>query len=543
MVGNAGGVPMVSALLISAFSVLFLSSSLALADTFQVTIGNETGGQEKINDTYVKQDESSTVFGSSSFLVSRESSFSCNCTQRIYIRVDFSSIANITAITNATLYLSEDDGLFTGNGAVELFDVSDTSMISNFKEYENIYWDNQPCGALSNLSFNDSCNRTAQSSAFAFDGGVIGLNVIDSAQKALGNGQIFLVVINSTDRSANEQRFESKESSAPNRLRPYLYLVYEAPAAPPSGGGSNQSSGGGIWDNNTVSVFLNSSHSGLALNVSVANFTDVTSSIVRSSAIFENGVSIAGKYLQLSGGTLTGTLNSRSILPTSFGVYDLGISSAIWSNVWANTFRGNLTGVTANLTGAIYGGQIYEAGRRFPQSASCSGTDKVTGLLVNGSFTCGADQTGSSSFNATYDQHVSTDADTVVGNEGNTTAEIRAAVNGTGPYSITISSILPTVNTTQCSAGFCIVGVKGGNHVTITAKGSLTGTTAAQTIRLNVNSSTVDSVGYKQAANADKVPFTLGALYVPSVSGTLNVSINSTGGTLNDRRIIVQVVS
>jgi ribosomal protein S19 len=47
-------------------------------------------------------------------------------------------------------------------------------------------------------------------------------------------------------------------------------------------------------------------------------------------------------YLLLSGGTLTGQLNSRSIVPTSTNTYSLGTDSLKWSNVYATNFIGNI---------------------------------------------------------------------------------------------------------------------------------------------------------------------------------------------------------
>ena len=40
-------------------------------------------------------------------------------------------------------------------------------------------------------------------------------------------------------------------------------------------------------------------------------------------------------YLPLAGGTLTGTLNGRHIIPTANNTYDLGSASALWNQVFA----------------------------------------------------------------------------------------------------------------------------------------------------------------------------------------------------------------
>ena len=58
-------------------------------------------------------------------------------------------------------------------------------------------------------------------------------------------------------------------------------------------------------------------------------------------------------YLKLSGGTLTGNLIGRTIIPSADNSYNLGASSAKWSYVYATKFVGNLTGnVEGNATSA-----------------------------------------------------------------------------------------------------------------------------------------------------------------------------------------------
>ena len=87
-------------------------------------------------------------------------------------------------------------------------------------------------------------------------------------------------------------------------------------------------------------------------------------------------------YLPLSGGTLTGTLNSRAITPTATNTYALGTSSLKWSNVYATTFTGNLTG---NVTGSLSG----------------NATTATTASKVNQTLTLTGNVTGSVSLNAT----------------------------------------------------------------------------------------------------------------------------------------------
>lgn len=55
-------------------------------------------------------------------------------------------------------------------------------------------------------------------------------------------------------------------------------------------------------------------------------------------------------YLPLSGGTMTGTVTSQSIIPASTGYY-LGNSSNKWYAVYARTFYGDLSGNATRATG------------------------------------------------------------------------------------------------------------------------------------------------------------------------------------------------
>ena len=57
-------------------------------------------------------------------------------------------------------------------------------------------------------------------------------------------------------------------------------------------------------------------------------------------------------YLKLAGGTLTGTVNARDILPVADSAYDLGTSANRFANIYADTFTGNLSG---NVTGSLSG--------------------------------------------------------------------------------------------------------------------------------------------------------------------------------------------
>lgn len=50
-----------------------------------------------------------------------------------------------------------------------------------------------------------------------------------------------------------------------------------------------------------------------------------------------------GNYLPITGGTLTGDLNSQNILPSSNNIYNIGSQSMKYNIIYANTFDGNAT--------------------------------------------------------------------------------------------------------------------------------------------------------------------------------------------------------
>lgn len=57
-------------------------------------------------------------------------------------------------------------------------------------------------------------------------------------------------------------------------------------------------------------------------------------------------------YLPLSGGTLTGTVTSRSLAAATDSTYDIGTSSVRYRNIYADTFTGNLSGNATTATTA-----------------------------------------------------------------------------------------------------------------------------------------------------------------------------------------------
>lgn len=64
------------------------------------------------------------------------------------------------------------------------------------------------------------------------------------------------------------------------------------------------------------------------------------------------GYELDQKKLDKSGGTMTGTLNSRSIVPTADATYNLGSSSNRWGTIYANAL--NVSGTLSRTAGGVY---------------------------------------------------------------------------------------------------------------------------------------------------------------------------------------------
>src|SRR3990167_1457075 len=71
----------------------------------------------------------------------------------------------------------------------------------------------------------------------------------------------------------------------------------------------------------------------------------------------------------------------------------------------------------------------------------------------------------------------------------------------------------------------------------IVVKGDWTGASTAKTIDLTVAGSTRDTVGVKQAATADKLPWYLCFQYLAPSTANISVSVAASGGTLANVKI------
>ena len=182
-----------------------------------------------------------------------------------------------------------------------------------------------------------------------------------------------------------------------------------------------------LWNSNVFTIHLNTTAAqGKTLNVSSANITYVNSTWVnstdvnvtnalRANIIFETGMSLANRYLQLSGGTLTGSLVSQIIQPSADASYNLGSPTSRWlvgyftqmnisqnaSFNWVNSSEvssARLYQDGLQVIDTLVGGSSIEisssGNSRSMQlvAPSCSAGQILTN--ISGGLTCVTDQTG-----------------------------------------------------------------------------------------------------------------------------------------------------
>lgn len=74
--------------------------------------------------------------------------------------------------------------------------------------------------------------------------------------------------------------------------------------------------------------------------------------------------------LALSGGTLTGTVNSQNINPSANNAYSLGNTNYRYANIYATNFIGNLTG---NVTGTASNATVAQTANKFNNTVALAG--------------------------------------------------------------------------------------------------------------------------------------------------------------------------
>lgn len=86
-------------------------------------------------------------------------------------------------------------------------------------------------------------------------------------------------------------------------------------------------------------------------------------SLAKSNQEIYNAAETDGLYVYSAGDTMTGTLNTNSLVPTSTNVYDIGSSSNKYANVYATTFNGTATSANyADLAEKYLADKEYEVG-------------------------------------------------------------------------------------------------------------------------------------------------------------------------------------
>jgi hypothetical protein len=208
------------------FIPIFIITSLLLvstayAETITVTFGNETGGQETLNDTFLMKTAGDTVQGG---LAHIDVAFSLPSVSRIYIQADASGFTDIVSVNNATLFLH--DEIITSGGFVSIFEVNADVSAFPFEEYapSGYTWNNQTVFGCGNA---DDVNATcvfmdAVSVPTAIDD-YRGWDITTVLQNEVSDDLIFAVVLNGTGA---DQRFHSKENGNTSRM-PFILLEYE----------------------------------------------------------------------------------------------------------------------------------------------------------------------------------------------------------------------------------------------------------------------------------------------------------------------------
>lgn len=92
---------------------------------------------------------------------------------------------------------------------------------------------------------------------------------------------------------------------------------------------------------------------GVTATTTEINYLDGVTSAIQTQLNNKASTNHTHNYLPLSGGTLTGTVTSRSLIAATDSTYDIGTSSVRYRNIYADTFTGNLTGNANTATTAI----------------------------------------------------------------------------------------------------------------------------------------------------------------------------------------------
>ena len=112
----------------------------------------------------------------------------------------------------------------------------------------------------------------------------------------------------------------------------------------------------------TSATLINNQISGVGIATVQAGGINVTG-IVTANSFKGDGSQLTGisAGLPTSGGTLTGTLNSQHILPSTDDTYNLGSASKRWANIYTNDLRLSNEGKSNDVDGT-WGSYIIQEG-------------------------------------------------------------------------------------------------------------------------------------------------------------------------------------
>lgn len=419
---------------------------------------------------------------------------------------NWTSLGSIASFQNVTFYLSFSSG-YSGTITHTITPVKNkgttqqyTSVNTSTLPFPNGFWsptpNANPCAltTFADADYNASCNTTSRPTFTVSADGIYGSDILNTVavNNAGGFDSLLFYVFAPVSGSANSNQADAF-SNGDAKKRPKLYLDYTLAGPPPSPPIESPLT----WYNNSRTIFVNDSYRNLSVNITLlnvsnqGNFTQINTTDLKATrtiealTFLENAVSLASKYLQLSGGTLTGTLISQLIKPSVDLTYDIGTNEFRFRNIWAQFI---------NATGNITANRIYENGNRFPQPITCSGNNKIAVFNSDGTFTCQEDK------------------------------------------------IRLSIMTKLCDAKNCtVIDIQSGYNITVWAKGVYDGPANPQQVRLFQNTTLADQNQVDIQSTADADSFALIHYMTANNSNDITYIVNSTAGTLNNTKIMIQV--
>lgn len=185
-----------------------------------ITLGNETS-YANIDDTWLDSGSPNSLNGQFDFWRIRPTN-----NERGIIRVNMSSVTDISSVLNATLYVPVTQ---SGNAVLAGYNVTDN--VANLRWNEStITYNLQPCGN-STAWLNASCSQTSvdgNHTILGKTGEYESFNVtslVDSIKSASDSNRAFTIVFNKSDGSGADTVFGTEERTNSSQ-RPFLYLSY-----------------------------------------------------------------------------------------------------------------------------------------------------------------------------------------------------------------------------------------------------------------------------------------------------------------------------